>query len=933
MAGDNRELASRILVPRAPVVVAGFREVLWLSQDGEIEALAPAEARCRIEHETPMLCHARATARRLDAPAFPALDLLELFAFVRPARFCVPTPRGLAEALGLNLPRRPAEACVTLATAARALLEELGGETDAETYAVAKAMDRGGWLWASAVLAALPRGDPDASRRAAGLRVWTRLPEWTEPTPGPPPGNAIVRPEEARTRLAELLGTGAEPRPQQSDYAAVVAAAFAPREQPDRPQAVLAEAGTGVGKTLGYIAPASLWSEKNRGSVWISTYTRNLQTQIAGELDRLYPDPELKQRRVVVRKGRENFLCLLNYEEAVGAALMRSGRSLAHLGLIARWIAASDAGDLVAGDFPGWLAELIGFGRVNWLADRRGECIHSACPHFRRCFVEKNIRKARQARIVVANHALVMAQAALGGLDDATVPTRYVFDEGHHLLAAADSAFAVRLSGREGHELRRWIVGAEGSRGSRARGLRRRIGDLVEGDEDGAKALIDVLAASRILPGDGWAQRVTEGRGHQGFEKFLVLVRQQVLARALLADNGYGLEAEARPPIEGLVEAAQLLADGLERLAAALRRLCDMLRTKLEDPDNPPDSGLRQRLDATIRSLDRRGELQLTAWSRLLRDLAEPPRPETVEWLAIDRIDGLETDLGVNRNWVDPGIPFAALVARPAHGLVVTSATLTDGAVDSEQAWRGAEAGTGLRHLAASPTAARIASPFDYAAQTRIFVVTDIPRDDIGQVAAAYAALFVAARGGALGLFTAVARLRAVHQRIAPALEARGLMLLAQHVDAMSTATLVDIFRGEEDSCLLGTDAVRDGVDIPGRALRLLVFDRVPWPRPDILHRARKPVFGGAEYGERIARLRLRQGYGRLVRRADDRGVFVMLDRALPSRLLAAFPDGVAAVRLPLAEAVEATAQFLEVPALPSFTSGGGLDRPLPILV
>ena len=912
-AGDREVVPPLVLVPQAPVLVAGHREVLWLSPDGEIEVLTPAEARGRVERETPMVCHARATARRLDLQEFAALDLLELFAFVHPAKFCVPTPRGLAEALGLSLPGRPAEACVTLATAARALLQELGGETDAEARAVAEAMDRGGWLWGPAVIAALPPGDPNAVRRAVGLRAWLRLAEWTEPAPGSAPGNETVRPEEARMRLAELLGAAAEPRPQQADYAAAVAAAFAPRDQPGQPQAVLAEAGTGVGKTLGYIAPASLWAEKNHGSVWISTYTRNLQTQIADELDRLYPDPEVKQRRVVVRKGRENFLCLLNYEEAAGAALMRPGKSSGHLGLIARWIAASEAGDLVAGDFPGWLAELIGRGRVNWLADRRGECVYSACPHFRRCFVETNIRKARQARIVVANHALVMMQAALGGLDDATVPTRYVFDEGHHLLEAADGAFAVRLSGREARELRRWIVGAEGGRGSRARGLRRRIGDLLEGDDDGAGALIDVLAAARILPGDDWAQRVAEGRGHQSFERLLVLVRQQVLARAVLADNGYGLQADVRPPVEGLVEAAQLLAAGLERLEGALRRLCGTLRTRLEDPDNPPDSGLRQRLDATIRSLDRRGELQVAAWSRLLRNLGEPPRPETVEWLALDRIDGLETDVGVNRNWVDPGIPFAALVAEPAHGLVVTSATLTDGAADPEIAWRSAEAGTGLRHLSVSPAAARIASPFDYAEQTRIFVITDIPRDDIGQVAAAYAALFVAARGGALGLFTAITRLRAVHQRIAPALEARGLSLLAQHVDAMSTATLVDIFRAEEDSCLLGTDAVRDGVDIPGRSLRLLVFDRVPWPRPDILHRARKPVFGGSDYGERIARLRLRQAYGRLIRRAGDRGVFVMLDRALPSRLLAAFPDGVAVARVPLAQAAEATAQFLEM--------------------
>jgi ATP-dependent DNA helicase DinG len=918
--------ARPVLVPRAGILVAGFHEALWLSTDGEIEALAPDEARARALREPPLLCHLPATARRLNMPPFPAFDLLELFAFVYPARFCVPTPRGLAEALGLPQPVKLTDSCVSLAVAARSLLEALGaqGETagDAETdvgpRALAETMKRGGWLWAAAVLAALPPPDrePGTGRRAAALHVWTRLDEWSEIAPPAPSGHMPVSPEEARLRLAQLLrGSAAEPRPEQADYAAAVATAFAPRNMPGRPHAVLAEAGTGVGKTLGYIASASLWAEKNRGSIWISTFTRNLQSQIGAELDRLYPDPEIKRRRVVVRKGRENFLCLLNYEEAATASALRAGGPAPHLGLIARWIMASEAGDLVAGDFPGWLAELIGRGRVNALADRRGECVHAACPHFRRCFVEKNIRAARQARIVVANHALVMAQAAMGGLDDATVPTRYVFDEGHHLLDAADSAFALRLSGQEGRELRRWIVGAEGAR-SRARGLRRRIGDLVEGDEEGMQALLETLGAARILPGDGWAQRVAEGRGQQAFESFLVLVRRQVLARAVAAEAGYGLEAEARPPIDGVVAAALPLAQGLERLASAMQHLASRLRRRLEDTENSPDPSLRQRLDVTIRGLDRRQLDQLTAWVRLLRDLGEPAGPDFVEWLALDRSEGLEIDVAVNRNWIDPGRPFAELVASQAHGLVVTSATLTDGAClqegeDLDLAWRGAEAETGLRHLPDRPAATRIASPFDYRAQTRIFVVDDVPRADIGQVAAAYAGLFMAARGGALGLFTAIARLRAVHQRIAPALEAQGLLLLAQHVDAMSTATLVDIFRAEEDSCLLGTDAVRDGVDVPGRSLRLLVFDRVPWPRPGILQRARRPAFGGAHYPERIARLRLRQAYGRLIRRTDDRGVFAILDRALPSRLFAAFPPGVPVLRLPLVEAAAETARFL----------------------
>ena len=909
-SGESRP----ILVPHTPVLFAGFREVLWLLPDGEIEALSREEACRRLEHTVPMLCHARATARRLEMPLFPALDLLELFAFVHPARFCVPTPRGLAMALGLAPPRSAAEGCLTLLAAARALLERLGEQCEIETRALAEAMARGGWPWGPAVLAALPAAAPAAVKRAAGLRVWTRLPEWSESAPAPPPADAPVTPQEACARLALLLGGDAEPRPQQADYAAAVAAAFTPRAEPGRPQAVLAEAGTGVGKTLGYLVPASLWAEKNRGSVWISTYTRNLQSQIADELDRLYPDPERKRRDVAIRKGRENFLCLLNYEDAVAAAAMRPGRAAADLGLIARWISATEAGDLIAGDFPGWLAELIGRGRTHALADRRGECIHSACPHFRRCFVEKNVRKARQARIVIANHALVMAQAALGGLDDATVPTRYVFDEGHHLLDAADAAFSVRLSGREGRELRRWILGAEAAGRSRARGLRRRLGDLLETDEEGMKALIEALAAARILPAEGWERRLANGRPSTDFERFLLLARQQVLARARRADEdaGYGLEAELRPAIEGLAPAALALARGLKRLAAALAGLAAVLRRRLEDPENPPDPALRQRLESSIRGLDRRGAVQLGAWCRLLDALELPPQPETVEWLALDRSDGVEADVALNRSWVDPGIPFAALVARPAHGLVVTSATLTDSAADPQSAFATAAMTTGLRHLPQRPLLVRILSPFDYAAQTRVFVVTDIPREDPGQLAAAYAALFTAAKGGALGLFTAIARLRAVHQRIAPVLEARGIPLLAQHVEAMATATLVDIFRAEEDSCLLGTDAVRDGVDVPGRSLRLIVFDRVPWPRPNILHRARKTVFGGAQYEDRITQARLRQAYGRLIRRADDRGVFVILDRALPSRLLAAFPAGVSIARLPLAAAVEATARFLD---------------------
>ena len=134
--------------------------------------------------------------------------------------------------------------------------------------------------------------------------------EWEDAAPPPSPGNEPVTSAEILERLDQLLGSEAENRSEQSTYATDAGLAFLPKEQPEHPQAIIAEAGTGVGKTLGYIAPASVWAEKNEAPVWISTFTRNLQRQLDRELDKLYPDPATKALRAVIRKGRENYMCL-----------------------------------------------------------------------------------------------------------------------------------------------------------------------------------------------------------------------------------------------------------------------------------------------------------------------------------------------------------------------------------------------------------------------------------------------------------------------------------------------------------------------------------------------------------------------------------------------------------------------------------------------
>ncbi|MFM8377637.1 MAG: helicase C-terminal domain-containing protein, partial [Phenylobacterium sp.] len=279
-----------------------------------------------------------------------------------------------------------------------------------------------------------------------------------------------------------------------------------------------------------------------------------------------------------------------------------------------------------------------------------------------------------------------------------------------------------------------------------------------------------------------------------------------------------------------------------------------------------------------------------------------------VDWFEATVINGRWVAAAFRRHWVDPTEPLAGAVLEPAHGVLVTSATLTDAA--AEDPFDLAELRSGGRRLAAPPHRLRLASPFDYPTCARAFVVTDVSKNDARQVSAAMRELFLAAGGGGLGLFTAIRRLRAVHEQIAAPLGDRGLSLYAQHVDPLEVGALVDIFRAEVDSCLLGTDAVRDGVDVPGRSLRLLVFDRAPWPRPDLLHKARRARFGNG-WDDAIARGRIAQAFGRLIRRQDDKGVFVMLDAATPTRLFAALPEGVEVQRLTLVEVLEATRAFL----------------------
>ncbi len=894
---------------------------------GEAERIGLHDARPLFEGGDVLVAHAAFVAGRLGTRANVLLfDVLELFAFVRPGLPLVPSALGLARALGLAVPQSPEQSARALHAIAHALLKEVAGwpaEVHVALAPLVGTLERAGWRWApllKEIVGAAPHGSP-----IAGLEAWRGLTQWEDEAPLGQPGSHAVAPAEARARLASMVDVM---RPEQASYSDAVTYAFGPREQAGSPLVALVEAGTGTGKTLGYLAAASVWAEKNGPGLWISTYTRNLQRQIVQEIAHLWPDPVERAEKAVVRKGRENYLCLLNFEEAAKRTALAPGQRAIALALIARWVSSHTDGDISGVGFPAFLAASMPLSTVT---DRRGECIYAACPHYRICFIERAIRRARHASIVVANHALVIAQASqdrasqdwLGEDETTDVPAekeegrrlRYVFDEGHHLFDAADSGFSAMLSGREMAELRRWIRGPEGRTRSRMRGLEERLKDLIADDETAQRALEEAVEASRALAGEGWTTRLGTGPRGPG-EVFLAAAYQHVRARSADADAFYSLEAETHPMSDEMLAAVQGLARGLKRIAAPLANLARLLRKKRDDKTATLEPYTRARLDAAARGLDRRARAILPAWIQMLETLENGEIAEDyVDWFVLSREDGRDADVGLERHWIDPTRPLSAAVLEPAHGALITSATLRDSGGDTDDHWASAEIRTGAGHLPQPARRSHFGSPFKYEDQARIFVVKDIDRRDADAMAAAYRELFLASGGGALGLFTAVRALKDTAGRIAAPLAEAGLTLYAQHVDRLDTGALVDLFRAEENACLLGTDALRDGVDVPGRSLRLVVFDKVPWPKPTILHKARRARFGKG-YDDLITRFRLKQAFGRLIRGPHDRGCFVILEGATPSRLLTAFPPAAPVKRCGLAEAIGDIRAFLGAEAV-----------------
>jgi ATP-dependent DNA helicase DinG len=612
---------------------------------------------------------------------------------------------------------------------------------------------------------------------------------------------------------------------------------------------LLCEAGTGTGKTLAYLVPAILSGKK----VVVSTATRALQEQI------FFKDLPLVSRALGVEpsaalmKGLSNYVCRRRYQEftrSVEGARPRHARSL---GILESWVGETESGDVselaaIAEDDPIW-------GNVVSSSDTR---VGSACAHHAECFVTQMKREAEAARLIVVNHHLFFADLALRGPHPGRVIPDYdavIFDEAHLLEDIATDFFGTRVS-------------------------RARIEQFLR---DSERSLLLAGALDTLTRGGD--------RGAAGGERLLAAVGAS--AEAFWLEIEAGTEPrEGRLTLERDVWSGTIMAAwyALDAALDALGAYAENLRSRASDPRSPAlTAGTNEALEViTRRSAQLRDQLA---------SIAEGAKGH-VTWM-----EKSGRTLALSASPVDVSGIFRQRVFETIGSVVMTSATLaspaqktqTDGHFSYVRGRLGLDATFAVREL-------EVASPFDYPRRALLYTPADLPAPSepefVARAADRAVELIDVTGGGCFFLATSFRVMNAIHRLLAGRLGGRRLFVQG----AAPKAALLSAFRAAGDAVLVATQSFWQGVDVPGRALRLVILEKVPFAVPsDPVLAARAAVLEAdgknpfTELSVPAAAISLKQGFGRLIRSRADAGIVALFDgrvlsRGYGKRLLAALP-------------------------------------------
>jgi ATP-dependent DNA helicase DinG len=618
----------------------------------------------------------------------------------------------------------------------------------------------------------------------------------------------------------------------------------------------VAEAGTGVGKSFAYLVPAFAWAIRNEERVVVSTATINLQKQLVDKdipvVQRLFR----KKTKAVLVKGRGNYLCRTRLGEALDEEGLLAGDDHP-LRKIEAWADATATGDRA--DLP-FFAEDRLWSRV---ASDSESCLHLKCPYREKCFVLRVRREAADAQVIVANHHILFSDLAArmkgAGYEQTAVLPAFrvlVMDEAHAIESSATSFFS--------EELTRFALHRRLSR------ITRRRGDRGFGVLPRLLALHGMPRASldRLPAAVGAAREAMDA-----------LDNRAVLLFA--APEGGRQERSYR-----LTQRSRELEDLLLRPMAELeRRIAACAELLAEAVDDAPEELAQERALY---------EARLSIWN--LQELAAlcarfkdyDQSPDTVFWLEKGRMGSGETFLSYVATPLDITGTMDEAVFTKFRSVICASATLSVG--ESFDFWKGR---VGLAKSQAAVETAVYPSPFPFKTNALLAVDTSAPPPESpayrAYVDAAVPRLLEASEGHALVLFTSYDAMRSAHEAAKPRMAEMGITVFKQGEDERSK--LLEAFKADISSVLFATDSFWEGIDAPGETLQLVVICKLPFRVPtDPIQLARSEAVekrGGNAFMEISlpeAVIRLKQGFGRLIRHSEDRGAVVILDSRIATK-------------------------------------------------
>ncbi|MFC7370543.1 ATP-dependent DNA helicase DinG [Fictibacillus iocasae] len=623
----------------------------------------------------------------------------------------------------------------------------------------------------------------------------------------------------------------------------------------------LIEAGTGVGKSLGYLIPGVLHSVRTGRPFVVSTHTVQLQQQI---LDR---DVPLLSRimpfsfRAAVLKGRSHYLCLRKFEHSLQDTLDDNYDTNLTKAQILVWLTETEHGDVEE-------LNLSSGGRLFWaqVKSDANTCLGIRCPWFSRCFYHRKRREAHGADLIITNHAMLFTDIKS---DSQLLPAykEAVIDEAHHLEEVVSDHFGTQTDYFAFHRL---IERLGTTDSSQAASRLLQLANLLE------------LPKSTDVFTD-WNDKLNELK--QELDEMFRLLKWFVLngSKSSAPDTGkvylrYSSEDTGSPAFAPVAEMFDRFSSMVRDMLKRLRLITKAVMEK-EDHLNFQQKGFMADLTGLRSDL----EEELSSLSHLLT----APGHDEVYWLEAD-IKGARHAVWLYAKPVEIADILADEFFAKKKSVVMTSATIS-----VRNSFRYMIDRLGLGDF--GPVTAQLPSPFHYESQVRLMIPSDLPlisevdaKTFTSMVSRSLYEIAKVTKGRMLVLFTSYEMLRETHSLFKELADEEELVLIAQGIDSGSRARLTKNFKKFDRAVLFGTSSFWEGIDIPGDSLTCLVIVRLPFSPPDNpVTNARsekiRAAGGNPFYDLSLpqAIIRFKQGFGRLVRSQSDYGAVFVFDRRI----------------------------------------------------